>query len=157
MKKREEKNEIIKKDEKKSNKVIAIIIVGIVAVIAIVSVVIFKLKTPSLEEQFNSSLTKMGEKFYTDFYYVEISKNKSATEVSDFLSKFHDVGIKVNLDNLSRYNDNANKDEIAKFKNSDGKACNITNTKAIIYPKSPYGKSDYTVKVELDCGFDTNK
>ena len=30
----------------------------------------------------------------------------------------------------------------------------MTNTRAIIYPTSPYGKNDYTIKVELDCGFE---
>ena len=43
--------------------------------------------------------------------------------------------------------------EKCKFKNN-GKACNNKTTRAIIYPKSPYGKKDYKVEVELDCGFD---
>ena len=36
----------------------------------------------------------------------------------------------------------------------EGTACNTTSTRAIIYPKSPYGRKDYTIKVELDCGFE---
>lgn len=109
----------------------------------------------SLEDKLSNSLTKMGEEFYTDFYYTEISKNKSADEVSEFLSKFKDVGIKVNLDNLSRYNEEKNKETIETFKNEKGTKCNTTSTRAIIYPESPYGKNDYTIKVELDCGFES--
>ena len=62
----------------------------------------------SLEDKLNNSLTKMGEEFYTDFYYTEISKNKTNEEITEFLSKFKDVGIKINLDNLSRYNEEKN-------------------------------------------------
>lgn len=109
----------------------------------------------SLEESLNKSLTKMGEEFYTEFYYAEISKDKTTTEISEFLSKFQDVGIKVNLDNLSRYNDGENDKKVKEFKNEKGTKCNTTSTRAIIYPKSPYGKNDYTIEVELDCGFDT--
>ena len=96
----------------------------------------------------------MGKEFYTEFYYDEISKGKTSDELAEFLSGFQDVGIKVNLDNLSRYNDNANEEEIAKFKNEKDEACDKTNTRAVIYPKSPYGKNDFTIKAELDCGFE---
>lgn len=158
MAKKEIKEEVKTKEmtkEEKRNKMILIcsIAVGLV----IVFVVVFCLTTrsnKSLEDELSESLTKMGEEFYTDFYYVEISKGKTATEISDNLSKFKDIGIKINLDNLSRYNDGKNKEEIAKFKNEKGTACDMTNTRAIIYPTSPYGKNDYTIKVELDCGFE---
>ncbi len=150
---KEIKEEKVVPKEKNNNKVIQIIAIVIVLA-AVLGIVLFLTKDARLsnEEKLEKSLTKMGEKFYTDFYYTEISKNKTSQEVSEFLAKFQDVGIKVNLDNLSRYNDGANEDEIAKFKNDD-RECDKTNTRAVIYPKSPYGKSDYTIKAELDCGF----
>lgn len=147
----------ITKEEQKKSMIKTIALAAGVMIILVVAFILTKTIKPSLEDQLNDSLTKMGEEFYTDFYYTEISKNKSTTEVSAFLEKFSEVGIKVNLDNLSRYNDGQNKEEIAKFKNKDDKACNTTNTKAIIYPKKPYGKNDYTIKVELDCGFETTE
>jgi len=50
------------------------------------------------------------------------------------------------------------KEEIDKFKNSKAKKeCSRTNTKAVIYPKSPYGENDFEVKAELDCGFEDKK
>ena len=42
--------------------------------------------------------------------------------------------------------------KIKNFKNGD-KACDKTNTMVIIYPTSPYGKNNYNVQVNLDCGF----
>lgn len=157
---KEEKKEVketISKDEKNKKMIqICAISVGLIVVLVVVLFLTKGIRL-SQEEKLNKSLTKMGEEFYTEFYYSEISKNKSSSEVSEFLSKFKDVGIKVNLDNLSRYNDNANEDEIANFKNDNGTECNKTNTRAVIYPKSPYGKKDYTIKVELDCGFEKSE
>ena len=143
-------------DKKKKMIQICAIAVGLIAIFAAVLFLTGGVKL-SQKDKLSDSLTKMGKEFYSEFYYEEISKGKTSKEVSEFLSKFQDVGIKVNLDNLSRYNDNANEEEIANFKNEDGEACNKTNTRAVIYPKSPYGKEDYTIKVELDCGFETEK
>ncbi len=157
-----EKTEKVEKtglaNEEKKKKMIQICAIA-VGLVIVLGVILFLTRGSRLsqEEKLSDSLTKMGEEFYTEFYYTEISKGKSESEVSEFLSKFQDIGIKINLDNLSRYNDGKNEDEIANFKNEDGKACNATNTRAVIYPKSPYGKKDYTVKVELDCGFDSEK
>lgn len=150
---KEENNGISSQEKKKKMIQICAIAFGLIIVLI---VVLFLTKGLNLskEDKLNDSLTKMGEEFYTEFYYSEISKGKSDKEVTDFLSKFQDIGIKVNLDNLLRYNDGKNEDEISNFKNDDGKECNKTNTRAVIYPKSPYGKKDYTIKVELDCGFD---
>lgn len=159
---KEEKVEVSEKKEKnvKSSKAGAIVglVIGFLVICACIFLLVkFVFLKPSLETNLNNSLKSMGESFYTDFYYTEISKNKSKSEVSEFLEKFKDVGIKINLDNLERYNDGKNKEEIAKFKNEKGKSCNKTTTQAVIYPKSPYGKTDYRVEAELDCGFSSEK
>lgn len=165
MSKKEEKKEVknekeeVKKDEvkKESNSsktgLLEIVIVLIVVLVIACGVYLYKSKVnPDKEKELTTSLEKMGSEFYTDFYYTELSKNNSSQNVSNSLSKFKDTGIKINLDNLERYNGGKNEDEIAKFKNN-GKECNKENTKAIIKPKSPYGKNDFTISVELDCGF----
>lgn len=151
---KENKKKISKSDKKKKLIQVCSIAVILIVVFAVILYLV-RGSNVSLEDKLTNSLVKMGEEFYTEFYYTEITKNKSTTEVSEFLSKFKDVGIKINLDNLSRYNNNANKEEIEKFKNEKGTKCNTTSTRAIIYPKSPYGKNDYDIKVELDCGFET--
>lgn len=137
-----------------SKKAIIAIVIIVLAIIAVVSVMLFIKK--SNEEELNKSLEEMGKSFYENFYYEQIGN--SSDERSALLSKFTTVGIKVDLDNLSRYDDGKFKDEISKFVNNQTNAkCNTTNTKVTIYPKSPYGKTDYSVKTELDCGFDKEK
>lgn len=153
----EEKNEVKNEkgfDKKKKMIQICAIAVGLIVVFAIV-LWLTRGSNLSLEDSLSKSLKNMGEEFYTEFYYAEVTRDKTTTEISEFLSKFQDVGIKVSLDNLSRYEEGKNEKEIEKFKNEKGTKCNTTSTRAIIYPKSPYGKKDYTVSVELDCGFES--
>ena len=71
------------------------------------------------------------------------------------LKKYEELGIKVNLDNLSRYNNKENEELVKTFvNNKNNEACNLQDTKVIIYPKSPYNKTDYTIEVQLVCGFE---
>ena len=53
---------------------------------------------------------------------------------------------------MEYYSTGKYKKEIATFK-SKKKKCDKKNTRVIIYPQKPYGKTDYKVKIELDCGF----
>ena len=139
------------KNKKKNNNMNVIIIVVIV-VLAIIVGVVLGLGRKSNEKELDSSLKEMGKSFYENFYYEQVGS--SADERSSLLSKFTTVGIKIDLDNLGRYNSSKNKDKVAEFINtSTKKECDKNETRAIIYPKSPYGKTDYTVKAELDCGF----
>lgn len=153
---------VAKTKEKDSNKaetksIAPIVIILAIIIVLVVAFIIFKPGKQTLKEELTQELKTMGEEFYTDFYYVEISKNKTSDEVTEFLSKFSDVGVKVNLDNLSRYDSEKNKEKIKKFKNEKNESCNQSTSQAIIYPKSPYGKKDYKVKVELDCNFSSEK
>lgn len=130
-----------------------IVIIAVVAVVAIVAGLFLGIGKKDNQKDLEKSLQEMSRGFYENFYYEQVGS--SADEKASLLSKFTTVGIKIDLDNLSRYNNNEFKDEISKFKNAKtNEKCNKTNTKVIVYPKSPYGKTDYTIKVELDCGFD---
>lgn len=138
---------------RKLNKKAIIALCACVVAVVLIIVLVFALNKPSNKKKLENSLTEMGRSFYENFYYEQVGT--SADERSTLLSKFTDIGIKVDLDNLNRYNDGEFKEEIKKFKNNKkNEDCNKTNTKVIIYPKSPYGKTDYTVKAELDCGFE---
>jgi len=98
-------------------------------------------------------LKSLGTDFYEDFYYLNIGS--SDEERATKLERYNSIGIKVDLDNLSRYNSEKVKDKIAKFKNEEtGEDCDKTNTKVIIYPKSPYGKKDYEIETKIVCGFE---
>lgn len=147
----------IKNEEKKrrlDSKVLIIIAVVLVVVLAVVLFLVFNSKDNKAEIE--NSLTEMGKSFYENFYYEQIGS--SSDERTTLLSKFTTIGIKIDLENLERYNDGEFSKEIKTLKNKKtNKMCNKTKTKVIIYPKSPYGKTDYTIKTELDCGFDSNK
>lgn len=146
----------IEKQEKRklNKKTLAIVAAVLIVVILVVLLVVFSKK--SNEKELESSLNKMGSSFYENFYYEQIGS--SADDRTSLLSKFSTIGIKIDLENLGRYNDGEFKKDIKEFKNSlTGEKCNQTKTKVIIYPKSPYGKTDYKIETELSCGFKEKK
>src|SRR5574344_1442722 len=143
------KNLIIKLFSNKRNVIIlAVLIVAIVFICVIFnknsnssSNVIKKQK-----EELSGYLEQMGKDFYENFYYDQIGDDSTR---ATFLSKFTTIGIKVNLDNLSRISDD-NASLAEKFVNSStGEACDKDDTKVYIYPTEPYGKTNYTITVEL--------
>jgi len=145
-----------KKDEKKQKTkvIIPVVIIGVLILVAVIAM--FILNKGDNKKDLEKSLTEMGRDFYENFYYDQIGS--SADERTSLLSNFTTVGIKVDLDSLGRYKNGEYKEEISKFVNKKTKdKCNKTNTKVILYPKSPYGKTDYTVETELDCGFEKDK
>lgn len=104
------------------------------------------------------SLEKMATDFYENFYYNQVEQLENAeVDKTKFLEEFKTVGIKISLNNLEEYDDGKYVEEIAKFVNSKTKTpCNKYNTRAIIYPKEPYGKTDYEIEINLECETGTN-
>lgn len=149
----EEKNDKAKTRTTSKNNCIICVVIGIVLVVAIIVAACFMfLKKGGQEESLSKSLESMGKDFYENFYYEQVGSTDE--ERADFLSKYESIGIKINLDNLSRYGDNKNADEISKFINQKTKkSCDKTNTKVVIYPQKPYNKTSYKVETQLDCGF----
>lgn len=133
------------------------IIIAITAAVLVLLVVAFlNLNGGNQEEKLTKRLETVGTEFYTEFYYDQISAGKTEEEVSEFLTRFVELGIKVDIDNLSRFNEDKYANIVEEFHNKkDNVACDIRNTKAIIYPVAPFGKTDFTVSSVLDCGFET--
>ncbi len=124
----------------------------IIIAIAIFLIMTF-MKPKNNKKELESSLKEMGIEFYENFYYEQVGT--SIDERTNLLSKYTDIGIKVDLDNLERYNSGKFKDKISEFKNArTNEKCSRTDTKVIIYPKSPYQKKDYKIEIRLDCGFE---
>lgn len=110
------------------------------------------------QAKIETQVVKFGEDFYENFYYKNITADNDEAKNKEFLQRFKETGLKVNLDNLGRYHEGKNADVIRTFINPDTKlACDINNTRAVIYPKEPYGIKDFDVKAEVDCGFDAAK
>ena len=110
----------------------------------------------SKKQQYEKTLKDMGKDFYENYYYERTGKNDE--ERKTFLSKYSSTGIKIDLENLGRYNGQFNKEKVAELVDSKNKnVCDTKNTRVIIVPKEGYGKTDYEIKVELDCGFETEE
>lgn len=137
--------------ENKKGLIIGLIIVTIIG-IAIVLLVVFggKKEEQKEEDKLKGYLNELGKSFYEDYYYDAVESQNESAKI-EFLTKFTDIGIKVNLDNLSRYNGGGAEEKTKEFKEN---SCNEKETKIIVYPKAPYGKTDYEVETILECDFD---
>ena len=131
-------------------KKIGIIAGACVVVIAIVVGLILFLGG-SNEKKLNANLTKLGKQFYEEFYYP--SQEKSQSDVKEFVKKFEKTGIKINLENIAKISkvDKALVDSMVNKKTKE--KCDAKNTTVTIYPEKPYGKSNYKMEVNLECGF----
>ena len=115
-----------------------------VVIIAVVCLFVFGNSTRRKKVELENNLASLGKDFYENFYYDLVVRDNGIQTIT----KFKTIGIKISLDNIIRYKEE-NADLAEKFVNPDTKeACDKTNTKAIIYPKEPYGKTDYTIEVE---------
>lgn len=139
----------------KINKKVVIMIISIIILVIFASIILFFTLNKSEDEslKLSSSLKDLGIDFYENFYYKQIGKTDN--ERKEFLEKYKDIGIKVSLDNLSRYKKDDMDDILKQFVNDKTKEeCDRNSSMVIIYPKDPYGQKDYTVDAILVCGFE---
>ena len=99
------------------------------------------------EKELQGNLEKLGKSFYEDYYYP--SQAKSPKTVKDFVT-----GIKVNLENISKFSKIDKKLVDSMVNNKTKKKCDGEKSVVTIYPKKPYGKTDYKIEVKLECGFE---
>lgn len=131
----------------------AVLVVGIVTAVLVASNAFKKDPEPTREDNLKSYLTDMGRDFYESYYYDAVGSSDESRK--NFLQKYSEIGIKVSLDNLSRYNSEVVTSKIDEFFSEDeNKDCSKDNTKVIIYPQEPYGKTDYTIDTILECGIE---
>ena len=97
------------------------------------------------------SIKYMGKDFYTNYFYNTLKEGRSNKELSEILERYKDTGIKINLKNLSQFDSSKYKEEIDNM--VENNKCIDTKTRAVIYPKAPYGKDNYKIKIELNCNF----
>ncbi len=131
-------------------KVILLVICLILIAICLILINIKSNKTN--EKELNSNLEILGKEFYKSYYKTQ---SESQDDIKEFLKGFEETGITINLSNLSNVlKDSEHKKLIDSMYNSETKAyCDYKKTSVTIYPKSPYGEEDYTIKTNLDCGF----
>jgi cytochrome oxidase assembly protein ShyY1 len=156
----EEPKKEIKKEKKakKSNiftKKNICIGVAAIAVVAIVVVLVIVLNNP--QKKLEKYMKQLGKVYYEDVYYSSFEKDN---ERSEFLAKYTTLGIKTDLSNLVRAVASKNglptsEEILAKFVNKKtGKECNRSTTKVFFYPEEPYGKNNYRIEVQVECGYE---
>ena len=127
------------------------IIAGVAVVVIAVVVGLILFLGRSNEKQLNANLTKLGKQFYEEFYYP--SQEKSQDDVKAFVKKFEKTGIKINLENIAKISkvDKSLVDSMVNKKTKE--KCDVKQSTVTIYPEKPYGKSNYKIEVNLECGF----
>ena len=144
----------MKKSFKKKLRTALLVLVVVIVIAALAVAAIFILKDNSAKQAENertAHMENLGREFYTELFYKQLAESRSKDKLVEFLKKYEETGVNTTLDNLSR---TANKENQKKVKTllSDKHKCNSEKTKVFIYPKAPYGKNDFTLKVELSCG-----
>lgn len=128
----------------------SIIIIILVLILIIGLIIIFN---DNQEEKLTNTLKDMGIDFYENFYYEKVGETKE--ERINSLKRYESTGVKVSLDNLSKYNSYINGELLKQFINKKtSNSCDRNASQVIIYPKDPFGKKNYKISIILDCGFD---
>ena len=139
----------------KRNIVICCIVLGVVVLVAIGLLIynVFFGSEKNVQKNLEIELKEMGKDFYENFYYDLVVKDHG----KDQISKFKDVGIKVDLNNLGRYK-SENDERVKKFVNpKNNEECSKEDTKVVIYPEDPFEKNNYRMETILSCGFEESK
>lgn len=140
----------------KNKRNLIIIVSALVLICAIIFCLVLVPKNKSNEKELTAKMQEMGKEFYETFYYKQVGttdENRAA-----FLKKYETIGIKVNLDNLSRYSGKDSNSILNEFVNNQSKKnCDKYNTQVVIYPQTPYNQKSYKIEVVLDCGFEQEK
>jgi len=141
---------------KRNIKLIGILILTII----IIFIVIYKcsFSPQKTKKEYSAVLEEnleiMGKDFYENYFYPVVAKDLENQELKTYLMNYEDSGLKVTLDILGKYNNQANSEIIKKFYNDKtGEKCDSKNTYVYIYPKEPYQVNDYDLKVELSCNY----
>ena len=148
-------------DKKKKIIIIAGAALLVIAVI-VLCFVLFGNKEAKNKKELEANLVQLGVAFYEDYYYP--SQEKTQKDIKEYLAKFKDNGLKINLENLSKIS-KTDKTLIEKMVNKKtNEKCDFSKTYVTILPEADYGKKDYKIEVKLVCGFsdeekeeDTNK
>lgn len=146
----------MKKINFKLNKKRIFIISGVVLalILLVVGLVILVPKvTYSQEKELTKELKDLGKSFYEDYYYKGLGNTDE--EKIEFVSRYKDLGIKVSLGNAARVKVNETDEILKKFVNKKtGENCDADSSMITIFPKEPYGAKDYSINVNLVCGFE---
>ncbi|MBQ3318691.1 hypothetical protein IJG76_01605 [Candidatus Saccharibacteria bacterium] len=97
------------------------------------------------------ALASLAKDYYENYYFDHFKETTS--DPTDTLKKYSEIGFpSVSLRQLLLVDNRRFAPYASSFKNSRY-ACNQELTTIKIYPKEPYGKTDYDVKLNLSCSW----
>lgn len=153
--KKEVVKEVVKEEVKEVKKPInKKIIIGLAAGATIIIVLVILSITVIFNKEriITNKVKKMAYEYYSEYYYDSLKEGRKKEDFEKIMDKYSGIGFKISLENISSIDNGKYKEEVESF-GSKNKKCDELNTRAIIYPEKPYGKKDYRIEVELDCGF----
>ncbi len=132
-------------------KKIFLLILLIVLLIALgfLSFVFFSNMKEKQKDEYINEFTTMGETLYSDYYYKVLSIDKPGEELTKFLKKFDVIGLKFDLNSIQTYSKDYNQKVEEFIKKYDN--CKKEDVVVTIFPKSPYGNTDFNSKIQIDC------
>ena len=136
----------------KGTTIATILLIIFISILGFLSFIFFRnMKHPEYvnKDKFSDELKTMGETIYKDYYYEITKVDKTDEQLKDFLHKFDTIGLQFNLVELSKYSEE-NKEKIDMFISTNSN-CSKEETKVLIYPKAPYGKTDFTSEIMIEC------
>ena len=139
-----------KKINLKNKKIVICGIVLILIILLVLGIIVSnKNKTKNTLNSYNNTMNELAKIFYEEHYY-DLIVNSNGKE---YLSKFSETGIDVDLNTLGNISSKTRK-LAEKLVNIDTKeSCDKAKTKVNIKSKEPYERGDYSVDVTLECGF----
>ena len=117
--------------------IVALVLVLLASIMVYINVL--KPKESALEKKIHV----IASDFYENFYYTHMTQGKTQEEIDSFLQEYSETGIKINIENLSRFNPEEYADVLNEFQDPEGNVCDPDKSGVIIYPKTPFSITDY--------------
>ena len=107
-----------------------------------------KYSDKTIKKELGAKLSEIGKTYYEEFYYDKALEG-DPTRLNNV-----ENGIKIDLSSLSSYEflDDFFKEDIVNKRTNE--KCDYDSTLVIIYPDSPYKKSDYHIETVINCGIE---
>ena len=149
-----------KKEKKIGRNIALILLIFFVIMLGLLSILFFHNYNPDPsgiddEQDPITKLTLMGEQLYSEYYYKIISQDKTKEEMIEHLKKYEEMGLKIDLKEMSKYN-NDYKKYIESFI-KDNQNCKKEDVMVVIYPQSPYTNKDFKSELITQCDVNIKK
>ena len=141
-----------KKPAKPTSDIARVIAVSAVIISALVLAVNIAMNEIYREDRVaERALAALAKDYYENYYYDRVKSTSS--DPADALKKYTEIGIpSISLRQLLLVDNRRFAPYASSFKNSRY-ACNNEQTTIKIYPKEPFEKTDYEVKLNLSCSW----